>query len=301
MEDFTSYSALAETSYETRSYEEKEDFFHAVFISGKNREDNGEIQKSGMMQIRNVINNQDEINMIITHTKQVLVKNRMDQNKKSILECFSFQSGELPWKGMTGNVCGTNSAERAASQFCNTCKAHIIAAGIHCDENGKPNVDNEGKPIFIFIRGNGMKYSGIADYLSQMSKLEDLEPIFKPVTEQSTHFEKTVVNNKRFVTKITVGEAESKYGISKVFKLEAGAVIPKDTVMKMLEISKKTMDKFIDKFDWSLNKKPKNKSSVFNNPPAKSEQQFSEENKVNKEESTTSETQQNFDFSNIEW
>ena len=303
MEDFTAYSSLAETSFETKSYEDKEDFFHAVYISGKNREDNGIIQKTGLMQIRNITNNKLEIHMIITHTKQVLVKNRVDQNKKNVLECFSFQSGDLPWKGSSGNMCGTNSAERAASQFCNKCKAHIIAGGIYCDENGKPNVDEEGKPIFIFVRGSGMKYSGVANYLSEMSNKTDLEPIFTPVTEQSTQFEKTVVNNKRFVTKITVTEAESQYGITKVFKLEEGAIIPKDTVIKMLEISKKTMDKFIDKFDWTKNKT--NNQSFYAPQPVKSDQQFSDTNKVsetnNNDKKEISSDNTDFDFSGVDF
>lgn len=283
MEDFTSYSSLAETSYETQSYEEKEQFFHSVYISGKNREGNdGIIQKTGMLQVKDITYNKDKVHMIITHTKQVLVKSR-NENKRNILECFSYQSGDKPYRGMSGNICGTNSAERAASSFCDTCKAHIIAAGIYCDENGKPITDDEGKPIFIFVRGSGMKYSGVASYLNELGNLKDLTPIFTPVTEQSTQFEKIAVNNKRFVTKVTVGEAESKYGTSRVFKLEAGVEVPKDTVLKMLEISKKTMDKFSDKFDWSKNKDNKPNKVVS------TDQQFSTENKI----STSNETKQN--------
>lgn len=294
MEDFTSYSSLAETSYEAKSYDEKEQFFHSIFISGKNREDNGIIQKAGKMQIKDVDFNKTEINMIITHTKQVLVKSR-NENRRNILECFSFQSGDRPYKGNSGNVCGTNSAERAASPFCNTCKAHIIAAGIYCDEYGKPITDEEGKPIFIFVRGSGMKYSGVANYLNELSK-QELEPIFTPVTEQSTQFEKLAVNNKRFVTKITIDEAESQYGVSKVFKLESSTPVPKDTVLKMLEISKKTMDKFIEKFDWSKNKDNSSKS-------VSQDQKFSPENNVvnKKPEQENSEVKQvqDFDFSGI--
>lgn len=51
----------------------------------------------------------------------------------------------------------------------------------------------------------------------------------------------------------------------------------------MLEISKKTMDKFSDKFDWSKNKDNKPNKVVS------TDQQFSTENKI----STSNETKQN--------
>ena len=79
----------------------------------------------------------------------------------------------------------------------------------------------------------------------------DLSPIFEPVTDQSQLFEKKVVNNKRFVTNITKGSAESRYGIKDVFVLNTGSELPKEVVLKILDASKKTLEKFNDKFDWS--------------------------------------------------
>ena len=95
-----------------------------------------------------------------------------------------------------------------------------------------------------------MKYSNVSNYLGDLFKM-DLTPIFEPVTDQSQLFEKKVVNNKRFVTNITKGSAESRYGVKDVFVLNTGSELPKEVVLKILDASKKTLEKFNDKFDWS--------------------------------------------------
>jgi hypothetical protein len=95
-----------------------------------------------------------------------------------------------------------------------------------------------------------MKYSNVSNYLAERFK-EDLPPIFEPVTEQSASFEKAVVNNKRFVTKITKGTAPSQYGEKNVFVLEKGMSLQKEAVLNILKISKQTVEKFNEKFDWS--------------------------------------------------
>jgi len=81
---------------------------------------------------------------------------------------------------------------------------------------------------------------------------EDLPPIFEPVTEQSKMFEKSVVNQKRFVTKVTRGTATSSYNNEvNVFELNKGLELPKEAVLKILKLSKDTVDKFNDKFNWA--------------------------------------------------
>ena len=108
----------------------------------------------------------------------------------------------------------------------------------------------DNKPIFVFIRGKGTKYSNVSDYLGNLYN-EELSPIFEPPTEQSKEFEKSVVNNKRFVTNIAKGEASSRYGMKNVFVLNKGMELQKDNVLQILQLSKKTLDKFNEKFDWS--------------------------------------------------
>ena len=54
------------------------------------------------------------------------------------------------------------------------------------------------------------------------------------------------------MTKITVGEADSNYGVKKVFDLTAVAELPKDKVIQVLRLAKDNQDNFSKKFDWSL-------------------------------------------------
>ena len=234
------------------------EFFHSLYISGKTRKNHINVEeKAGKLQIRGVQYNLDKVYMIITHVKDILAKIKREKGKGDIIECFSFKEGASPWYGTTtlpnGNprACPLTSPERAANSFCNTCKSQILVAGIFCNEDGSPILTEEKKPIFIFIRGKGMRYSNISEYLNERFN-EDLDPIFTPVTEQTKKFEKQVVNNKRFIVKLSKGEATSSYGNDvNIFILEKGDELPKDVILKIMKLAKDTMPQFIEKFDWS--------------------------------------------------
>lgn len=100
-----------------------------------------------------------------------------------------------------------------------------------------------------------MRYSNVSNYLSNCFN-EEYTPIFTPATEQSLEFEKRVVNNKRTVTKITKDVEQSGYGgMVNVFVLSKGTQLPNDSVMSILKLSKQTVDKFNEKFDWSKGKR----------------------------------------------
>ena len=270
--DYGDYAGLYSTGHESKEPIKPEDeFFHSVYIAGVQRTNHVNINEEiGKLQIRGVEYNKEEIYFIITHTKQVLVKStRNPQTGKDSLDCFCYQEGQPPWFGTSvgsdgkQRMCGVNSQERAANQFCNICRAQLIVAGLYCDEKGTPYTNNEGKPTLIFLRGKGMKYSGVAEYLNELSKL-DLEPLFTPPTEESKRFEKAVVNNKRFVTKLTVDEAKSSFGMKKVFKMQAGTRLPNQSVMDMLKVAKNTLGKFNEKMDWSQ----RANASGYSAPPA---------------------------------
>ena len=260
---FEDYQDLSGVGFQGGSSEPiapEDEFFHSVYIAGSLRKNHLNIEEiPGKIQIRGVEYNLDEVHMVITHTKDILAK-ITSANKRDNVECFSYKDGAPPWYGTSqlpnGNRrgCPQTSAERAANDFCNTCKAQILLAGIYCDKNGSPILTDEKKPIFIFIRGKGTKYSGVSEYLNDRFN-EDLDPIFEPVTEQSKAFEKSVVNNKRFVTRITKDETKTSHGNTvSIFKLEKVEEIPKDAVLKVLKLSKDTLDKFNEKFDWSKKK-----------------------------------------------
>ncbi len=254
---YEDYADLMGTGHESREPVKPEDeFFHSVYIAGTTRKNHINVEElAGKFQVRGVQYNLDEVNMIITHTKEILAK-IVTQNRRDSIECFSFKPGPPPWYGTSKlpdespRPCPQTSAERAVNEFCNLCKSQILVAGIFCNADGSPVLGDENKPIFVFIRGKGMKYKGVSDYLGDMYKKE-LAPIFDPPTEESLKFEKSVVNNKRFVTNITKGQASSNYGMKDTFILKPAAELPKDAVMKILEVSKNTLDKFNEKFDWS--------------------------------------------------
>ncbi len=255
---YEEYSDLMGTGHESREPVKPEDeFFHSVYIAGTSRKNHINVEElAGKFQVRGVQYNLDEVNMIVTHTKDILAK-IVTENRRDSIQCFSFKPGAPPWYGTSklpdnsARPCPQTSAERAVNEYCNLCKAQILVAGIFCNADGSPVLTDEKKPIFVFIRGKGMKYKGVSDYLGDAYKLE-LPPIFEPVTAESTKFEKAVVNNKRHVTNITKGQENSNYGVKDVFILNTGAELPKDAVLKILEVSKNTLEKFNEKFDWSL-------------------------------------------------
>jgi len=260
---FEDYQDLQGTGFQGGSGEmtlPEEEFFHSVYISGKTRKNHINIEeKVEKFQVRGVEYNLDCVHMIITHTKEILVNIKTERGRDSIV-CTSFKEGQAPWFGTakTGDgklrECPLTSADRAAVDFCNPCRSQILVAGIYCNENGSPILTEEKRPVFIFIRGKGMRYSNVSEYLNNMYN-EELSPIFEPVTDQSKAFEKAVVNNKRFVTKITRGTATSSFNNEvNIFELNKGVELPKEAVLKILKLSKDTLEQFNDKFDWSKRK-----------------------------------------------
>lgn len=251
MADFEEYSDLSGVGFESKEQTKPEDeFFHSAYISGQSRKNHiGVVEKIGQLQIRGVEYNLNEIYGIITHTKQVLVKT-VRKNNQDKTECFSYCDGAPPWKSTSGRMCGKNAAERVAIEFCAPCKSQIIVAMIRTDKEGTIIPNEKGKATFIFIKGKGIKYQNVSSYLSDLSKM-DMDPLFTPVTEESKKLEKSVGNNKRFITKITVGTANSQYGIKNVFDLSREKEISKETAKKVLDIAKENLPKFNDKFDWT--------------------------------------------------
>ena len=197
---------------------------------------------------------------------------------------------------MSGRTCGRTSAERAADPYCSLCKSQIILTGLYCDSVGKP-IKKEGNnnPIYAFLRGKGVKYNNVSSYLNEMANL-DLEPIFKPITEESKKFEKTVVNNKRFVTNISMGETTTKYGIQKVFNFTKSVQLPDDIALKILQISKKTLENFNEKFDWGRSKK-----SVSGYGDASPDQKFDVPKLDKEKEAATKPSASSFSFEDAEF
>jgi len=262
-QSFEDYQDLSEVGFQGGGGETtapEDEFFHSIYISGKTRKNHINVEEQqGKLQVRGVQYNLDEVNLVITHTKDILAKIKNEAGRDNI-NCFSYKDGSAPWFGTatlpdgSKRACPLTSAERAANDFCSECRAQILLAGIFCDASGNPILTPEKKPIFVFIRGKGMKYSNVSEYLNDRYN-EDLDPVFEPVTDQSKQFEKSIVNNKRFVTKLTKTEATSSFGNTvNVFDLTKGTQIPNEAVLKILKLSKETLEKFVSKFNWSKSK-----------------------------------------------
>ena len=234
---FEEYADLAGTGFQGGGGEKvapEEEFYHSIYVAGKSRKNHINItEEAGKLQVRGVQYNLDEAYMIITHTKEILCNIKNEKSKETI-QCFSFKDGNSPWYGTnrlpdgTQRQCPQTSAERALSDFCNPCRAQILVGG--------------------------MRYSNVSTYLSDCYQ-DEFAPLFTPASEESKEFEKRVVNNKRCVTKITRGEEQSGYGsMVNVFVLDKGTQLPNDSVMSILKLSKQTVEKFNEKFDWSKGK-----------------------------------------------
>lgn len=254
--DFKQYEDLADAAPAAvkKQVPPEEENFKSLYIAGQLREDEttGTKTTPGLLQIRGLSNNHENVNMIITHVKNVLVNEKQDElnNRQSKVVCFSYQSGPRPWYGTSGRMCGANRNERMADDFCKTCRNHIIVSGIYCDDDGNPILNNDGKPEFIFVRGKGIKFKSVSDYIYELSQLE-LEPFFDDDSEEARRFEKSVVNHKRFITNVSVGSTDTNYGTKFIYKFERGKQLDDKTVEKILSLSKKKLEDFNEKFDWS--------------------------------------------------
>jgi hypothetical protein len=253
--DFNEYADLGATGYKsTEPTKPEDDFFHSLYIAGQKRTNHVNIvEMPGQLQIRGVEYNLMKAHMIITHVKKILVKQEKGPKGDQVVACFSFKKEpNPPWFGWNNRPCGSNSAERAAIPFCSTCREQIILAGIYCDETGNPILHSETKaPLFVFLRGKGMKYNNVSQYLADCYNEEITSPLFQPSSPESLEFEKAAVNNKRHVTVIGMDTAPSAYGDKDVFTFTKGAPLSNETIFSILGIAKKSLDKFNEKFDWT--------------------------------------------------
>ena len=78
-ENFEDYQDLSGTGYQGgggagEQVAPEDEFFHSVYISGKPRDNHLGIKElTGKLQVRGVEYNLDEVNLVITHTKDILI------------------------------------------------------------------------------------------------------------------------------------------------------------------------------------------------------------------------------------
>jgi len=282
----------------------EEEFFHSVYIGGIERKNHiGVVEQAGKLHVRGVKYNLDEVCFIITHVKTVLVR-KTKSNGKTKTACFSYQNTK-PWKGSTGNICPSNRNERDSTPACNGCRAEVILAGLLCEKSGKP-ILNEKKPIFVFVRGRGVKSMNTYKYLDEIAKV-DLPPIFP----DNPSLEKRIVKNKRYVTVVKKGTVGTDFGVKNVFEFSFGSKIDSKFIQKILKIQKETIPQFNEKFDWSVNmqqatqedheeqQQQESSGSAYDQSEPQSNQQESKPQESKPQESQTEGDATGFDFDDI--
>ena len=275
----------------------EDEFFHSIYIGGNERKNHiGIVEKAGSLHIRGVNYNLNEVCFIITHVKPMLVKYEKINNQKRTV-CFSYQNTN-PWMGSSGNVCPANRADREASSTCIGCRGEIVIAGLLCEKNGKPILKDK-KPIFVFVRGRGIKSPSVYKYLEDISKI-DLPAIFP----DNPSLENRVVKNKRYVTVVRKTTTGSKYGTKNTFDLNFGQQIDDKVIQKILKIQKETIPQFNEKFDWSSkikNAPIKEKEDATTDHDGQSDQESQQEPVTQEpaQQESASNTDDGYDFGDI--
>ena len=122
--------------------------------------------------------------------------------------------------------------------------------------------NQDKKPIYVFVRAKGVKYSAASDYLFSLGEL-NIEPYFDNPDEDQLAFEKNNINPMRVVTKIFKGTTTSSHGEKDIFNFETCGEVPLKLVERLIKLNMEIIDDFDEKFNWG--KKMKKKSST---PPA---------------------------------
>ena len=120
-----------------------------------------------------------------------------------------------------------------------------------CDKNGKPLVTDDKKPIILFVRGSGVKYTNVSDYLYKLATM-DMEPFFPDSNPDKIEFEKNNINQMRVVTKITKGTTDTIHGTKTIFEFDIeNEDVSEKLVNRLMAYNSEMVVEFDEKFDWS--------------------------------------------------
>ncbi len=287
------FKALEDFSAQTRI--KKPGKFKTVYITGKSRK--GETLNS-IQVVKEwdqnssptfILNSQEQLYMIILFIKRIRQKVEDDRTK-----CFNYNDKEGSIS-ISGRTCPATNARN--NGFCDECRFAYIFAGCLLDETMKTIPDDEGNPVLIGIKHNGMKFMPASEYVQELQKqAEQLPPISDDLS-----FELNVVAPRRFITKVTVGQRDSKHGEKNVFVYEAFKKLPDKTVVKILEDSEKYLSDFNDQYDLSKYMSASNTSHQDNVAPKNNEGVNTFESKdaeVTKEKNN--ETKEYLDLDNLD-
>lgn len=243
----------------------EDEFFHSVYICGRDRENHRQIvEQNGKLQIRGVDYNKDEVHMIITHVKKVRINSKFDlTQQRTVISCGS-KLNTNPWVGTSGRNCASRK-DRVNIPECAECKHNIVVFGVLCDnKEGRIKIGADGKPVFCFFVGKGIKWEDVNTHLTTLAE-QEITPIFTLVTDKSIKWEKENLDfSKRVVTVIKVSYKRSRFNnnLLQTFSFDTGAKLTTQQIVSLIEVAKKINPKVDEKLDRLIGSKLTDQSEV---------------------------------------
>jgi len=268
MVDFAKYAKMGDINIHD-SYTPKEkvdpsdEFFKSIYISGSGQKED-EFTKTrlhvGMLQIRGIKNNLEEIYILPYYRRQIL-NNQVKMGKYDNSKCFSYADHDEEGRqtSTSGFFCPQTSAERKEIKWCYNCKTAFIIAGFLVTEDGQYILNEDDKPTNVFIRATGSK---VGDIMSYVFDCQDLEVpfLFDDSSKESENMERKYFNMFRRIIKVTAGDADVWQSENtpdnaakkrSAYVLEGGIDIDKEKIIKLLDYAGNIDDKLKEKFDFT--------------------------------------------------
>jgi len=264
---YEKYVSMSDTR-NSEVYEGKDDvawedeFFHSVYVLSKAREEKkiGKKLFGGTLQIRGVDYNLEEVYML-PYFKRVTMGKETQVNNSKYKVCFTYADFDVEGNQIStsGFHCYPTRSMRDEVQWCANCRSRIIVVGFLCNANGEYILDDNKKPINIFISGTGSKFGDISEYYFETKNLP-VPFLFDEPTDESNAQEQNYFNMFRRIIKITPTERDVYKGPNTPpgtpdtrigYKLEAAGDIDKALIEKLMDYAVKIDTELRDKFDES--------------------------------------------------
>lgn len=231
--DAGKYGSLGDMS--DGSYEQKEQTFKTVFITGQPRENQTPGTMACMVDFdanKYLFSKRDTLYIIPLYVKKICEAYRKMPGKDYDKLVYFSWNGVKPEDNPDAKV-------------------GYIIAGMLLDENKKAvkidDPENEGKKIqaVVALKCNGIKVGGVIQYLNDLNKKNsELEPL-----SNDPQFNRNVIAPRRFITKVTVTTADSSHGKKYVFKIVPEQSLPKESVLEIMNMSTQYSEKFVTQFN----------------------------------------------------
>jgi len=269
MVDFAKYAKMGDININD-DYTPKEqvdpsdEIFKTIYISGSGQKED-EFTKTrlhiGMLQIKGTMNNLEEIYLMPYYRRQILT-NQVKSGKYVSSKCFSYAERDEEGNQIsTSNFfCPQSSSERQEIKWCSTCKTNFIIVGFLVDADGQYIMDENKKPLSVYLKATGSKVGDVMSYAFDCQELEVPFLFTENSSKESDTFERKYSNMFRRIIKITAGETETYQSDNtpvnaaktrSCYILEGHTEISKENVLKLIDYADNIDDKLREKFDFT--------------------------------------------------